>query len=209
MRGVHAVAVRFKRRSRGVERLRRPGEVARDERDLGLGDDTPRAGYGLLRAEGAHRASQESLCANEIAELRHGDAAKGERGRIVAQGDPLQGAERITCCKRTRRGRDQQVHANPATLVTPTVRCLAPIFLTITNHIVSRTQRMTKRRRTMTTHITGTREEWLKARLELLEAEKELTRKGDELARRRQELPWIRVDKPYRFDTDAGHASLA
>ncbi len=36
---------------------------------------------------------------------------------------------------------------------------------------------------------TGTREEWLAARLELLEAEKELTRRSDELARRRQELP--------------------
>jgi hypothetical protein len=40
----------------------------------------------------------------------------------------------------------------------------------------------------MTTHMTGTREEWLAARLELLEAEKELTRRSDELARRRQEL---------------------
>jgi predicted dithiol-disulfide oxidoreductase (DUF899 family) len=61
----------------------------------------------------------------------------------------------------------------------------------------------------MSDHKTGTREEWLAARLELLEAEKELTRRGDELARRRQELPWIRVDKPYRFDTDQGPASLA
>jgi len=61
----------------------------------------------------------------------------------------------------------------------------------------------------MSDHKTGTREEWLAARLELLEAEKELTRRGDELARRRQELPWIRVDKQYRFDTDQGPASLA
>ena len=61
----------------------------------------------------------------------------------------------------------------------------------------------------MTTHMTGTREEWLAARLELLQAEKELTRRGDELARRRQELPWVRVDKEYRFETDEGSASLA
>src|SRR5919109_4964909 len=61
----------------------------------------------------------------------------------------------------------------------------------------------------MTTHKTGTREEWLAARLKLLEAEKELTRRGDELARRRQELPWVRIDKEYRFDTDDGSASLA
>src|SRR4051794_25982617 len=61
----------------------------------------------------------------------------------------------------------------------------------------------------MTTHPTGTREEWLAARLELLEAEKELTRRGDELAQRRQELPWVRVEKDYRFETEAGPASLA
>jgi predicted dithiol-disulfide oxidoreductase (DUF899 family) len=61
----------------------------------------------------------------------------------------------------------------------------------------------------MTKHLTGTREEWLAARLELLEAEKELTRRSDELARRRQELPWVRIDKEYRFETDEGSASLA
>ena len=38
----------------------------------------------------------------------------------------------------------------------------------------------------MTKHMTGTRKEWLAARLELLEAEKELTRRSDELVRRRQ-----------------------
>jgi predicted dithiol-disulfide oxidoreductase (DUF899 family) len=61
----------------------------------------------------------------------------------------------------------------------------------------------------MTKHMTGTRQEWLTARLELLEAEKELTRRSDELARRRQELPWVRIDKEYRFETDEGPASLA
>jgi predicted dithiol-disulfide oxidoreductase (DUF899 family) len=62
---------------------------------------------------------------------------------------------------------------------------------------------------TMTKHLTGTRNEWLAARLELLEAEKELTRRSDELVQRRQALPWVRIDKQYRFDTDAGSASLA
>jgi predicted dithiol-disulfide oxidoreductase (DUF899 family) len=61
----------------------------------------------------------------------------------------------------------------------------------------------------MTKHRTGTRTEWLAARLELLEAEKELTRRSDELAARRQELPWVRIDKEYRFETDEGSASLA
>ena len=61
----------------------------------------------------------------------------------------------------------------------------------------------------MTKHRTGTREEWLAARLGLLEEEKALTRRGDELARRRQELPWVRIDKEYRFETDEGSGSLA
>jgi predicted dithiol-disulfide oxidoreductase (DUF899 family) len=59
-----------------------------------------------------------------------------------------------------------------------------------------------------TTHKTGTRQEWLAARLQLLEAEKALTRHSDELVRQRQELPWVRIDKDYRFDTDEGGASL-
>jgi predicted dithiol-disulfide oxidoreductase (DUF899 family) len=61
----------------------------------------------------------------------------------------------------------------------------------------------------MTKHMTGTREEWLVARLGLLKEEKELTRRSDELVRRRQELPWVRIDKEYRFETDEGSASLA
>lgn len=61
----------------------------------------------------------------------------------------------------------------------------------------------------MTKHRTGTRAEWLTARLDLLEAEKELTRRSDELAQRRQELPWVRIDRQYRFETDEGSASLA
>src|SRR5467141_3433487 len=62
---------------------------------------------------------------------------------------------------------------------------------------------------TMTTHKTGTGEQWLAARLKLLDAEKALTRQSDELARRRQELPWVRIEKDYRFDSDEGKASLA
>jgi predicted dithiol-disulfide oxidoreductase (DUF899 family) len=60
----------------------------------------------------------------------------------------------------------------------------------------------------MTRHMTGTREEWLAARVKLLDAEKELTRRSDDLARRRQELPWVQIDKQCRFETDEGRASL-
>lgn len=61
----------------------------------------------------------------------------------------------------------------------------------------------------MTTHATGTREQWLAARLDLLAAEKDLTRRSDALARQRQALPWVRIDKDYAFDTEQGRASLA
>src|SRR4029077_12597328 len=66
-----------------------------------------------------------------------------------------------------------------------------------------------RQEKTMTIHTTGTREQWLTARLQMLEAEKDLTRRSDELALRRQALPWVRVDKAYRFETDEGSASLA
>ena len=60
----------------------------------------------------------------------------------------------------------------------------------------------------MPKHQTGTRDEWLAARLTLLEDEKELTHRSDEVARRRQELPWVKIDKSYQFDTEDGKASL-
>lgn len=61
----------------------------------------------------------------------------------------------------------------------------------------------------MTEHQTGTREQWLAARLDLLESEKELTRRSDEVAQQRQELPWVPIDKAYQFETDDGSALLA
>lgn len=60
----------------------------------------------------------------------------------------------------------------------------------------------------MTTHATGTREQWLKARLDLLRAEKELTHRSDDVARQRQQLPWVPINKGYRFETGEGGASL-
>ena len=60
----------------------------------------------------------------------------------------------------------------------------------------------------MTTHKTGTREEWLAARGELLAEEKELTRRGDQLAARRRDLPWVPIEKDYSFDTDQGRKTL-
>jgi predicted dithiol-disulfide oxidoreductase (DUF899 family) len=61
----------------------------------------------------------------------------------------------------------------------------------------------------MTTHITANRDQWLEARRDLLAAEKDLTRRSDEVARLRQRLPWVRIDKAYEFETEAGVRSLA
>ena len=61
----------------------------------------------------------------------------------------------------------------------------------------------------MTTHRTGTREEWLAARRELLEKEKDITHRKDALARERLEMPWVPIEKDYRFDTVAGEKTLA
>ena len=54
----------------------------------------------------------------------------------------------------------------------------------------------------------ATREAWLEARRELLEAEKRLTQQRDDVARKRRELPWVLVTEDYRFDAEAGEASL-
>ncbi len=52
-------------------------------------------------------------------------------------------------------------------------------------------------------------EEWLTARRELLREEKEFSKLRDRLAARRRELPWIRVDRPYVFESPQGRVSLA
>jgi len=61
----------------------------------------------------------------------------------------------------------------------------------------------------MNTHRIGTRKDWLAARLALLQEEKELTRRSDALVEKRQALPWVRVDKPYVFETPDGRRTLA
>ena len=101
-------------------------EIARGQRDLGLGDDAACAGQLLVRPKPRAARRRSVLRAREVAELRHRDAAQRERRRVVAQGDPLQRAERIARRERTRRSRDQRVHRNPVTLVTPTLRRPVP-----------------------------------------------------------------------------------
>src|SRR4026209_1433411 len=60
----------------------------------------------------------------------------------------------------------------------------------------------------MTSHATGTREDWVAAREELLAREKEHTRLGDEIARQRRDLPWVRLEQEYRLDTGDGEKAI-
>ena len=61
----------------------------------------------------------------------------------------------------------------------------------------------------MSRHAIVSRDEWLVARAQLLEREKAFTRERDALSAARRELPWVRVDKRYTFDSDAGTQTLA
>lgn len=103
MRRVYEVAVFFERHPRGIECLRRPAEVARCKRNFRLRDHTPRARNRLPRTKRTRSSPQKNLCAHEIAELRHRNAAQRERRSVVAQGDALQRAEGIAGGERARR----------------------------------------------------------------------------------------------------------
>jgi predicted dithiol-disulfide oxidoreductase (DUF899 family) len=61
----------------------------------------------------------------------------------------------------------------------------------------------------MTNHTTGTREEWQAAVAKLHEREAELTRLRQEITRERRDLPWVRIEKEYTLDSDAGTKTLA
>lgn len=52
------------------------------------------------------------------------------------------------------------------------------------------------------------REEWLVARKAHLKDEKAFTQARDALSARRRALPWVRIQKPYRFQTGHGEKSL-
>jgi hypothetical protein len=61
------VTVRFEGQPRSVERFCGPAQVARRKGDLGLGNDTPRAGYRFFLTEGARSIPQKLLRSGEIA----------------------------------------------------------------------------------------------------------------------------------------------
>ena len=58
-------------------------------------------------------------------------------------------------------------------------------------------------------HKIVSQDEWLTARKALLVKEKEFTRARDQISAARRDLPWVKVEKPYAFDTAGGKQSLA
>ena len=60
----------------------------------------------------------------------------------------------------------------------------------------------------MTNHKIGTRAEWKAARDQLAKLEAEHAERNAEIKRRRLELPWVPVEKPYEFETEAGRRTL-
>ena len=61
----------------------------------------------------------------------------------------------------------------------------------------------------MVDHAVVAREEWLQARKALLAEEKAFTRAHDALSAKRRALPWLRIDKPYRFEAPEGGLTLS
>ena len=94
MRGIYTVAVHFERRPRCVERLRRPSEVARDQRD------SASATIHLARATASFgpnpRAARRRRAFARTRSPSCAIAMPRSARRVVTQGDPVQGAEGIT-----------------------------------------------------------------------------------------------------------------
>ncbi len=106
MRRVQPVPVLFQRHPCCMKRFRRPAQVARGQRNLGFGDDAPRACHGFFWTKGPSRLPQEFPRPYKLSELRHRDAAKRQRRRIIAQRDSFQCAEGIACGQSARCGCD-------------------------------------------------------------------------------------------------------
>jgi hypothetical protein len=109
VRSIRVVAVLFECRSCCIECFGWPAEISRCESDLCFRNDTSGTGKRFSRAERTCRVAHERLGAREIAELRHRNSAKCERGRIVSQRNSLQRAKRITGRERACRSGDQRI----------------------------------------------------------------------------------------------------
>ena len=58
-------------------------------------------------------------------------------------------------------------------------------------------------------HTIVSPEQYVEARLPLLAAERELTKQREAVAAQRRALPWVKVEKPYHFESAQGAITLA
>ena len=61
----------------------------------------------------------------------------------------------------------------------------------------------------MQPHKIVSREEWIEVRKALLAREKDFTHARDRLSEERRALPWVKVEKPYMFESAAGTKTMA
>src|SRR3954465_12769313 len=66
-----------------------------------------------------------------------------------------------------------------------------------------------QRRRAVSDHKIGSREDWQAARDELGKLEAEYAKLGQKVTEQRRRLPWVPVEKEYEFDTEDGKKTLA
>lgn len=101
----------FEHRHGGLQRVRRPTQIPHGQSHFGLGHHAPGMRVGLVSPEAARRTTQQFPGSRVLAQLSHGDAAQGERGRVVAQRYPLEGSQGITQGQGPRSGGDEGIHA--------------------------------------------------------------------------------------------------
>ena len=87
-------------------------QVALGQGHLGLGHHAAGAGHGLVRAKRAGGAAQQLAGTRVFAQLGHGNAAQGQRRRVVAQGHALQRGEGVAPRQRAGGGSNHRIHGD-------------------------------------------------------------------------------------------------
>ncbi|MNP13132.1 hypothetical protein D3C76_1054010 [compost metagenome] len=146
---IDKIAVGLQRDPRRFQRLHRPTKIPRGQCDLGFGDGAACPRHDFFRPKGPRGHAYQRFGPHQIPQLRHGDTAQCQRGRIVAQRDPVQRTQRIARRQRLRCGGDQRIHCSPATRVTPAVispyESISPLSERIRQYSQARRHRAARR----------------------------------------------------------------
>ena len=96
---IGVVAVGRQGLGRGQQRPGRSLDVPHRQCHFGLGHDTAGACQCLVAAEAARSPLQQCAGTRVFAQLGHGDAPHGQRRRVFAQGDPVEGTQGVSGCE--------------------------------------------------------------------------------------------------------------